>query len=193
MPIKSNPVFFDKLPEGAKELVVKKRLVVIETGSPKARKRNYSKQKFLLAMDGHDILQNLIVVRPYMIARYKIEFRLLELLLYLFPMQYFTQDDYRIVPKPFTYRSVKDLLRLEMIVIAVNGENRGKHLYALSRKAKEMVIHFYQVLSGEKRIPENHQNPFAKQSANNHDKKRLELIKHLNQQEIPLTKKKLFS
>lgn len=193
MPVKSNPVFLEKLPEDAKLLVTKKKLIVIETSSAKAKKKKYTKQRFLLCYDGYDIMQNLIVVRPYIMKRYDIEFRLLEVLLYLFPMQYFTQDDYRVVPKPFTYRSVKDMMRLDMICISVNGENKGKHLYCLTRKAKEIVIHFYQCVSGEKKIPETFVNPLTRKTATTHDKKRMEMIKILNRQEISGTKSKLFS
>lgn len=190
---KKSTVFLEKLPEDARKLIVKKKISLVPTAAPKAKKANYSKQKYLLYSGGHDILQNLIVVRPYITRRYNIQFRLLEVLLYLFPMQYFTQDDYRIVPKPLTYRSVKDMLREEMITIIVNGENKGKHLYTLTRRSKEIVIHFYQCLSGEKRIPDTAINPFKKKTATAHDKKRMDLINILNQQEIPDSKKRLFS
>ncbi len=189
----SKVVFLDKLPDGARDVIVKKKIKLVATSSPKAKKSNYCLQKYLLFSGGHDILQNIIVVRPYITKRYKIEFRFLELLLYLYPMQYFTQSDYTKVPKPYTYRSINDMLRLEMITIIVQGNNKGEHLYTLSRQAKAIVVHFYECLSGEKRIPENAINPFTKKTATKFDKKRLEFLKTINQLEIPDSKKRLFS
>ncbi|MGH2666059.1 hypothetical protein [Flavobacterium sp.] len=190
---KSNPIFLDRLPEGAKELILKKNLVLNKNNNGTAKLSKYTKQRYIQFYDGYDILQNLIVTRQYIQKRYEIDYHLFELLLFLFPMQYFTREDYQIAPRQFRYRGVKHLMELGHVVIAVSGENRGKHLYKLSRSAQEIVKHTYHCLSGEKKIPESYQvNPMAKNTANSLEKRSMDLIKKLNQQEVPATKKKLF-
>lgn len=187
----SSKYFLDKLPEDAKTVVVKRKLVVTETSSLKGMKRLYSKKRYIFCEDGYDILQNLLIVRHYVCKKNDIPFNLLELMLYLFPLNYFTHTDYGAIPKSFTFRTVATLLKQDVIVIAVSGENRGKHLYALSSKSKGIVKMFYQMLSGEKKIPETN-TMFTKSDAAI-DKRRVKFIPVLNRQEIPLTKKKLFS
>lgn len=190
---KSNPIFLDRLPEGAQELILKKKLVLNKNTNGTAKIDKYTKQRFIQFYEGYDFLQNLIVVRAYIQKRYKIDYHMFELLLYLFPLQYFTREDYKLIPRQFRYKNVQHLQNLGYVSIAISGENRDKHLYTLSRSASEIVKHTYHCLSGEKKIPEIYQrNPMARKTANTYEKKRMELIKVLNQQEVPETKKLLF-
>lgn len=190
---KSNPVLLDKLPENAKAVVIKKEIVINKNVSGTAKYSKYKKQRFIQFYDGYDFLQNFIVVRQYVQKRYKIDLNLLEILLYLFPMQYFTRDDYKIIPRNYGYRKISDLVRAGYVNIAVTGKNQGEHLYTLNRQGTEIVKIFYESLAGERKIPEQPQkNPMALKTANKITKKQMDLIKVLNQKEVPQTRKAMF-
>ncbi len=159
-----------------------------------SKQGKYSKLMHLEFFLGYDLLENMIVARPYIQKRYKIDRQLLELLLYLSPKQYFTQQDYGEMPKQFKYGSIKNLLSTGFVNIVHNGEHMGKHLYRVNRKGSEIVRHFYEILSGEKKIPErSFSNPLAKKSTRNaFDKKRMDLIEKINQLPAPDSKKPLY-
>ena len=182
----------NKLSVSAKKAVKENRIHLSFQDNPNSRANKYSKPKMVKLLQGYDLCENLLLVRPYIQHRYNIQLKLLELLLYLKAKLLFTQDDYREIPKNFTYRSIRSLLDLGYVDTVQKGENLGKNVYTLSRKGVEIVKHFYECLSGEKRIPENFTNPLSRPSANTLDKKRYSLIKKLNQLPAPESKKSYY-
>ena len=158
-----------------------------------AKKNKYSKQFNLKFFEGYDFMENLIVVRPYIQKKYKIDLGLLELLLYLHGKKFFTQKDYAETPKQFKYRSIKNLLNTGYVGIVQNGENLAKHIYKLNAIGAAIVKEFYELLSGEKRFSEDYTNPLArKKTRTAFDKKKMDLILKINQAPAPEKKKPLY-
>lgn len=155
---------------------------------------NYLKKLHVEFFCGYDMLELMLIARPYIQKRYNIDLGLLELLLFLSPKQFFTQKDYAEMPKQFKYRSIKNLLATGFVSIIQNGECLADHLYRVNRKGSEIVRHFYEILSGEKKIPEvPYRNPLAKTGTRTaYDKKRMDLIKKINQLPAPDSKKPLY-
>ncbi|MFH6944620.1 hypothetical protein [Flavobacterium sp. FlaQc-50] len=159
----------------------------------KSRNPKYCKVLHVEFFTGYDLLEILIVARPYIQKRYNIDQGLLELLLYLSPKQFFTQKDYAEMPKQFKYCSIKNLMDTGFIGILQKGENLSKHIYHVNRQGSELVRHFYEILSGEKKIPEDYNNPLArKKTRTPFDKKKMDLIAALNQLPAPEKKKALY-
>jgi hypothetical protein len=144
--------------------------------------------------DSNDFLQYQIIVRPYVCKRFNIDNRMLELLLYIYPLNYFTTGDYRTAVKPYSLHSVKTMVKLGYVKIMVKGQNAGEHVYTLTHQAKNIVTLYYQYMSGERKMLDNDQrNPLTKKrDISNHDKKRMEMIRALNQLDVPETKKRLY-
>ena len=181
------------LPEDAARLIEKEKIHVVKNTASKSGKEKYTKQRTLGFYQGYDYLENMIVVRQYIQKKYKLNIFIIEMIMFLFPKNYFTLVDYRLMPKQFHYRKIESLINLGLVTVVVPGENRGKHLYSLSRQGKEIVKLFYEYLSGEKKIPEDTRiNAFARKNACPIDKKKMELIKILNQQEPSENKKASF-
>jgi hypothetical protein len=157
----------------------------------KSKEAKYSKSHHLFFFKGYDLLENLIVVRPYIQKKFNIDLGMLELLLYLSSKQFFTQADYAEMPKQFKYRSIKNLLKTGFVGIVQNGENLGKHLYKVNRTGLEITRHFYEILSGEKKINETqYSNPLTrKKTRTPFDKKKMDLITKINQLPAPESKK----
>jgi hypothetical protein len=184
----------EMLSKSALDIMKEQNMTIKYAENKNSKQGKYSKTLHLEFFSGYDLLENIIVARPYIQKRYKIDRQLLELLLFLAPKQYFTQQDYGGMPKQFKYGSIKNLMNTGFISIVQNGEHMGKHLYRVNRKGSEIVRHFYEILSGEKKIPEtSYVNPLAKKSKQNaFDKKRMELIQKINQLPAPDSKKPLY-
>jgi hypothetical protein len=58
-------------------------------------------KKYIYCNQGYDFLENFFVVRHYVCTKNKISLRVLEILLKLYPMNYFTYQDYYELPKNF--------------------------------------------------------------------------------------------
>jgi hypothetical protein len=162
------------IPKRAKKELVRKKL----NGKRRQGKVTYSKHDFML-YHGFDILENLHFVRHFMCRKHGIKFELLELLLYFYPKQCFTRRDYTEYPKMFNLNKIKYLVDDGYFSLVTKGAKSGTGiaLYKLSRLSITIVQDFYKYLSGEKQIPESSVcNPFAKNTANAIDKKRLALI-----------------
>jgi hypothetical protein len=157
----------------------------------KSKTAKYSKQHHLHVFRGYDLLENLIAIRPYIQKKNNIDLGLLEILLYLSSRQFFTQADFREMPKQLKYGSIKNLIATGFVGIVQEGENLGKHVYKINRKGHEIVRNFYELLSGEKNISENqYENPLTrKKTRTPFDKKRMDLITKINQLPAPETKK----
>lgn len=187
------PVYLERLPEGAQNFIIENNIILKKNIFNDCKTTKYNMKRWLLFYDGYDFLQNLIVVRRYICSRYKINNHLFELLLYLFPIQYFTREDYKKFPSQFTYRQIDKLIDLGLVSIASMGANKDEHLYTLNRSGKSIVIMTYKCLSGEKKMSEKPElNSLASSDANKFEKKHMDLIKHLNQLEVPQTKKRFY-
>lgn len=159
----------------------------------KSKANKYSKETRLLIFKGYDLLENMMVVRQYIQKKNNIDLGLLEILLYLAPKHYFTQADYRDMPKQFKYRSIKNLAATGFVSVVQEGSDLGKNLYNVNRKGHEIVCNFYELLSGEKKINESYVNPLVnKKTRTPFDKKRMDLIKKINLLPAPESKKGLY-
>ncbi len=154
----------------------------------------YSKKRFAYVYQGYDMLQNIYTIRTYIQKRYGIDQMLLEILLNLMGLKIFTRADFSNLPKSFTYARWKTFKDSEYVNLLMNHYDTEKRIYTLSAKGKNIVIKFYEYLSGEKKIPTNGQkNPMANKNKQRvYDKKKLQLIKKLNKLEVPEHKRFLF-
>jgi hypothetical protein len=77
----------------------------------------------------------------------------------------------------------------------MDHEAYDKRIYCLNTIGRNIVVTFYEYLSGEKKIPEDSKfNPLAnKSNLVKFDKKRMEMIKKLNKLEVSEHNKHLFS
>lgn len=181
------------LSENTVKAIEDQKMIIKYAANKNSKKDKYSKTLHLEFFVGYDLLENLLVARPYVQKRYNIDRQLLELLLFLSPKQFFTQSDYADMPKQFKYCSIKNLMATGFISIVQNGECLSKHIYRVNRKGSEIVRHFYEVLSGEKKIPEDYSNPLArKKTRTSFDKKKMDLIQKINQLPAPEKKKPLY-
>lgn len=188
--------FLAQLPEKANEVLKKtKKVKLIARASDTKNKKRYTKQRILYYSNSYDFLQYQIIVRPYVCKRFKIEVRMLELLLYIYPLNYFTNEDYKVAVRPYSLHSIKTMVKLGFVKIIVKGYNAAEHVYTLTHQAKNIVSLYYKYMSGERKMLDNDQrNPLTKKiKITTHDKKRMEMIRVLNQLEVPETKKRLYS
>jgi len=138
----------DTIPENAKELIEKNGFKVnISKDDP------YSKKRFLEVSAGYNLLQYQCVIRPLFQKKYNISLRLLELLLFIYPMQYISQQDYKLTIKAISW-NIKIMLEYGWLKVVAEGPNRGEHLYGLTLKSKRIVEDYYKYMSGEKQLPE---------------------------------------
>lgn len=158
----------------------------------KSKANKYSKDRYLHIYRGYNLLENSIVIRHYIQKRYSIDYNFLEILLYLFPKQYFTSTDYGELPKQYTRRTMRSMLKSGYINIMQKGSNLNRHVYCLNRAGKEIVIHYYECLSGEKKVLETTDNPMTRSDVNKFTKKKMDLIRKINQLPVPESKKGLF-
>ena len=182
------------LGEGAIRSMKKNGISVVIDKNLKYSRGAYTKRKFLRVSNSFDAFENLLVVRRYVQERYDITIQMLEIMLYLYPKQYFTQEDYRKIPKQYKYARINSMLLSGIAKIAADGlKNKGDRIYCLSAKSKGIVVHFYECLSGERKMSEwTASNPMALAGASNYDKKTLELIKSINKMEVPESRKSLY-
>lgn len=122
--------------------------------------RNNPKHKLTFHY-GCDLLQYNIVVRPFIMKKYRLEHYLeLDVLLYLFPIEYFTRADFKYLPTTKHHYSIQKLIDLNHIEMCVKGKN-SKDVFRLSMRAVNIVREYYAYLSGEKVLNENsYLNPF---------------------------------
>ena len=178
------------------ELLKKNNVKVTFDDYKESVKNKYSKD--LVAnnttiYEGFDLLENLIVVRPYIQKKHDINQGLLELLLYLYGKKIFSQADYGILPKQFTYGSIKNLIDTGYVAILQEGADLSQHVYKLNVHGAAIVREFYGLLSGEIKFSDNFHNPFTnKKMRDDIDIKRLDLIRKLNQLPAPDKKKPLY-
>ncbi|MDT0554044.1 hypothetical protein [Urechidicola vernalis] len=133
-------------------------------------KRSKSKKykKELIVEVNYNYLQYLGVVRIYLQNKYNLKFEDIELLLYLYPINYFTRKDIRRFPCSWGYKRLNRLIQEDYIVklSSVPARTRGC-VFMLSIKAKNLVRNYHELLSGEKSIPNCPQhNPIFRKDTN---------------------------
>lgn len=158
------------------------------------RPKPEKKVKYYYCNQGYDILENLFVVRHYVCKKNNISFRVLEMLLKLYPMNFFTYKDYYELPKHFQLVRADYLIKKGLMVeIKDKKSDRTDSIFKLSTKAGNLVRDFYKYLSGEKPIPEEpRHNHMAQKSASEIDKLRFKFIQKMNKTEPSDSKKQLF-
>lgn len=102
---------------------------------------------------GYDLLQFNIAVRPEVKRIFNIKKDIeLDALLYLFPIQFFSMGDFNMLPMKqhnLHLKTMMDLGYIEVAIEAKGGKLLGKKVYTLTKKAKDCVIMYYRMLSGE--------------------------------------------
>lgn len=154
----------------------------------------YSKAKFIEVYQGFDMLEDLYTVRTFTVKKFDIDPNLLEILLKLMGMRVFSRAEYSQIPRNFTYGRFQSILESGYVNLLMDNTDVEKRLFSLNTKGRNIVISFYKFLSGEEKIPEDSKhNPMANKNKNTpYDKKKLDLIKRMNQLEVPEHKKRLF-
>lgn len=175
-----------RIPDEIKERFILKKKTELVSNNPK--KIKYKKE---YAAEGYNMLENLLFVRYYIMRKYDVQFRLIELLCNLYPRQYFTKADYYIIPKAKIFRSIAWLIKHKYVSRVVSGDKDfTSTIYTLSPKSKKIVKLLYQLLSGEKSIPEGiYENPLARKDAIWIDKARMNFIKAVNKKPVCEIKK----
>ena len=132
---------------------------------------------------GYDLMRYSIVVRPFIVKLYKLESDLLlDILVYLFPIQYFTNKDYKLLPLYNTKFNLKQMVFKGYVDCAVEQSNFGSKVYCLSEKSIKVVVDYYKYMSGEKRIGKaSSVNPFKDPEATRMDIKREKLMQSLKE------------
>lgn len=157
-----------------------------------SEKEKYSKGKYAVVYKGYDFLENLGVVRDFIQRKYDVDRGLFELLLKLMGMKIFSRAEFTALPKRYTYRKLKYLIEMGYVNQISDHWDIERRVYTLNTAARNIIINFYKYLSGELKIPETEKlNPIARGEFN-FDKKKMELIKKMNQTPIPEHHKKLF-
>lgn len=157
----------------------------------KLTKERYSKELHLTVFRGYDLLENFLLARQYIQKKYGINFKLLEILLYLTPKHYWTQADFAKMPKNFSYCSVKNLINTGYVGTVQEGKTINKNIYKINTKGRNLVHEMYEILSGEKKVSLNPGlNPLMKKNTTTaFQKKAMGLIKEINLLPAPESKK----
>jgi hypothetical protein len=182
------------IPKRAKAEIKRRNIELKTKNRDKGDRVKYEKKHYAEIVLGYDMLENLMLVRTYIQKKYEIRFKLLELLLFLAPKQFFTQADYKEIAKNYTYGRIDNIVDSGFVKIMTLGESKGRHLYTLSPIGKTMIAEFYKCLFGEKKIPTERlrDNPLASKSANIYIQKKFALIKQMNQLPVSETKRQFF-
>lgn len=182
------------LSKRAKKTIEGTNIIPILPVNEEGHLEKYSKTKFLQVYKGYDMLENLFTVRTFIQKQYKIDSYQFEILLKLMGMRVFSRQQYRDIPKPYNYGKFNNIERTGTINLLQDHYDVEKRLYCLNSKGRNIIINFYKYLSGEKRIPEDGvKNVMAKKSTQlAYDKKKMALIKRMNELPVPDHKKYLF-
>jgi len=158
----------------------------------KKEKLKYSKVQYAAIYKGYDMLENLFTVRTYIQRRYNLDHYLFEVLLKLMGLKVWTLKQFTSLPKPFNLGRLQNLLDTGLVNLIMDDTDHDKKIYCLNTKGRNIVVHFYEYLSGEKKIPEQSKfNPLAKEITP-YDRRKMEIIKQMNRMPVPEHKKTLF-
>lgn len=185
-----------RLPKGAQRIIKWRRLRVRPTTNYKSRKKKYTKQQFLELYLGYDFLENLDIVRRYIMAQYNMKHAVFEMILKMAAKenQYFTIEDYKsMVPENFTTHRFSELIADGWLVEVTKNKSWSKgRIFSLSTHARFLNTMIYEMLSGERKIPTYSNNVFSGRKKSPAEKKTFELIKKMNITPVPETRRKFF-
>ncbi len=142
-------------------------------------KTKYTRQAVYMNL-GYNFLENQYVVRKFFQKKYKIDLRVLEILLYLYPKQYFSHADYKAYPLTFTHRQIVSMIKKGHVIVLQEGKNKTKDVYTLSHSSKLLIQNYYKYLAGEIMIPViSENNPMIRKDATPHERKIINMFKRL--------------
>lgn len=182
----SDAEILDLIGPDTRKKLVSNRAKLTETYTTK-RKKKYSKKDPLIVMyfhQGYDLLQHNIVIRPFILKKYNIKNSIeLDVLLYLFPIQFFTIADFKMLPLKQHNVYLKTLLELGYADLCVKKVEFAGNIYKLTDHAIRIVKDYYACLSGEKQVGTSiTSNPFLDPKAAKIDKLRQKLLDKLKKQ-----------
>lgn len=153
MPIKKSPrvLVIDLL-----DIVEETKAILVENKVNLCVKKHipvkYDKKKYLEVYLGYDFLENICLVRKYVIAKYKTNNKILEMLLYFAPKQFFTRYDMVKLPRSFTYCKSKSFIQTELFKVVIDHRFEAYKVFGLTARGREVVKCFYECLSGERAL-----------------------------------------
>ena len=151
----------------------------------------YSQRRKVMFNNDCNLLSHFGLMRQYIHYKYDVDLQLLEILLYLYDIQYFTRQDYKEFPFNFTHARLNDMVKWGHFV-RISEVKQGYSIYSLSLRSQKVIRHFYRLLSGESTIPEEELKKPWKGSEVAIDKKRRDLIAKLTSLPASESKKKLY-
>lgn len=129
----------------------------------------------------YNLLENQYVVRKYFQKKYGVPLNELELLLYLYPKQFFSHADYKLYPRNFTYRQIQKMIAIGHVRIYKEGKNYKKHIYTLSQSSKHLVLNYYKLLNGDLQIPTiSENNPMIRKDATPHEQRIIKMMRAMS-------------
>ena len=154
-----------------------------ERSKMEAYSRNNIDGKYIFE-HGCDLLEYSIVVKPYIYKKFNIKHSIeLDILLYLYPKQYFTRSDFNLLPAVMYNYTFKYLIELGHFEKCVDNRVQTKIVWRLSENAMKIVREYYLYLSGERVIsPSKELNPFKDKDAAKVDEMRERLMLKLRAQ-----------
>jgi hypothetical protein len=161
-------------------IVSRTRVNVLPTRKGMAYTKENPKHKLWFEA-GYSFLQYNIVVREYILRRYQIKKDIeLDIMLYLMPFQFFTQEDFMVLPVRSKGYNMKKLIALGFIEKKVPRSKKAGAIYAVTPHSKRIVMDYYQYLSGEKVLKDDsYTNPFRDKEAKKVDRDREALMMKL--------------
>lgn len=171
-------------PEAAKN-IVKNKWSIGNSSSERSMSNAYSyhgPKKRILFDHSCDFLQYSIAVKPYIYKKYNIKHSIeLDILLFMYPIQFFTRDDFNLLPVRMYNYQFKTLMELGYFERLVDHRKKNLSVYGLTDHAKKIVTEYYMYLSGERVInPKN--NVFRSRVEVKADKMRERLMLKLRAQ-----------
>ncbi|AGO48820.1 hypothetical protein Phi13:2_gp081 [Cellulophaga phage phi13:2] len=163
-----------------KTIIANKAKISNSSSNPKLKRKYNREDKTVLYnfVEGYNLLQHLIVVRPFICKLYNIKhYSELEALLYLFPIQFFTLDDFRQLGLKQHNLHIKTMEDLGYIELCVKKVDSAGNIYKLTERSLNAVMDFYKYLSGEKTITiKSDLNPFRSSKVSRIDRIREKLM-----------------
>jgi len=176
-----------KIGPSAAKNIVDNRYKIKEGASERSKQNAYSKRNPSAVHQfehGCDLLQYSIVVKPYIFKKFNIKHSIeLDILLYMYPIQFFTRADFNALPvRMYNYQFVT-LVELGHFEKCVDNRTRSRVLWRLSDNAMKIVKEYYLYLSGEMKLtPNGPSNPFRSKEKIKADKMRERIMMKLRSQ-----------
>lgn len=142
---------YDCLPEQAKWIMHENHM--------KFHERKPLKIKEPKIYTGVNHLKNLGLARRFICSKYSISIEMLEILLFIYPYNYFTKKDYDKIANTYFgcrlhYLKKKGLVKVmyaKKTLKAPPGQKKQlADIYTLSKVSKNAVVHFHKIISGER-------------------------------------------